>query len=76
MQIHLLNSKITNANNKNSDLGIFKYMTATYYLISEVVACSLYDRELFTQQVCKYRGILCNPHSLSKKLLNFIRLFC
>jgi hypothetical protein len=41
MQIHLrvFYRKITNANNKNADLEIFKYMTASKYLISEAVAC-------------------------------------
>jgi hypothetical protein len=39
IQIHLLYRKITNTNNKNSNFGIFKYMTASKYLISEAVAC-------------------------------------
>ena len=39
MQIYLLCRKITNANNKISDLGIFKYMIASKYLISDAVAC-------------------------------------
>jgi hypothetical protein len=39
MQIHLLYRKITNTENINSDLGIFKYITASKFLISEAVAC-------------------------------------
>jgi hypothetical protein len=39
MQIHLLRCTTTNTNNKNLDLGIFKYMIAAKHLISEAVAC-------------------------------------